>query len=225
MKNDEVKVNIYTLTMSKRDIVSRGYAYIKSFDLNELWHMCNWVCYSNSKPANLFSDIQSANSDIIFHDVNSEKYYLSLSFGWKSFNTLEEIKNWINNNKMFGSLSYEEAHVKLWNMLSEDSDLDKCEAFEIMQDEELLKGYDKKDVKAPPFCCFACGHVGRTGYDEDCECIDKCSLCPISNNANDGDNCLDGLFADWCDEKDLDKRSKIAQRISELPWVYKKGGK
>lgn len=73
------------------EIKEQGYIEAKKFDRNEFWDLCNWSCYTENKPENLFSDIEVANSDVIFLHPKTQKYHLALPFGWKKFNCLDSL--------------------------------------------------------------------------------------------------------------------------------------
>lgn len=79
-------------------IHQKGYIEADQFQEEECFHLCNWGCWADNKPENLYSDVEVANSDIIFHNPEEDKYYLALPVGWHTENTLEEMINFITTS-------------------------------------------------------------------------------------------------------------------------------
>ena len=77
------------------NIEEKGYIELKEFNEDECWHLCNWSCWDANKPNNLFSDVEVANDDIVFHNPKEDKYYLALTSGWHCENTFEEMVKYI----------------------------------------------------------------------------------------------------------------------------------
>jgi len=73
------------------DITEHGYIEVETFDRERLWDICNWSCYQENKPANLFSDIMVASSNIIFHNPVSDEYHFAKPMGWETFMTYESL--------------------------------------------------------------------------------------------------------------------------------------
>ena len=79
----------------KFTIEEKGYIELDKFDRQECWHLCNWSCWADGeKPDNLHSDLDCANSDVIFLDPITGVYHLALSFGWEEFKSLEDTINY-----------------------------------------------------------------------------------------------------------------------------------
>jgi hypothetical protein len=77
----------------------QGYIEVVKFDSQDCWDLCNWSCYQDIKPENLHSDIEVANSDIIFHNPKTNKYHLALPSGWKVLKSLDEVKTFCENKQ------------------------------------------------------------------------------------------------------------------------------
>lgn len=101
-----MKVNIYKIPFAylfnnwvELKIENRGYIEQKEFDAEECWHICNWSCYSDNKPNNLFGNIDVANSDVIFEKYiskNNSEFYIALPVGWQIIKgTLNDVKQWL----------------------------------------------------------------------------------------------------------------------------------
>lgn len=71
-----------------------GYIEMDAFDEQLAWHLCNWSCWSNNKPDNLFSNIDIANTDVVFMNPETKKYYIPLICGWIIRNSLKEVANY-----------------------------------------------------------------------------------------------------------------------------------
>jgi hypothetical protein len=72
-------------------IQEKGYIVSSFFDQKHCWKLCNWSVWTNKKPKNLISDIDSANYDVIFYNPWDGRFYLSLQEGWLVRDSLEDI--------------------------------------------------------------------------------------------------------------------------------------
>ena len=102
-------------------------------------------------------------------------------------------------------------HVKLWLWLSENPALSK-------QDWPEWKS-NGGSIKNASLDCMACRYVKwKVKMLGDCMSANYCSLyCPLIWPDNKNCCSADGLYTDWCREKDLDAKSKLALRMSKLP--------
>ncbi|MFK3936644.1 hypothetical protein ACI2JA_03890 [Alkalihalobacillus sp. NPDC078783] len=73
----------------------RGSIEVDRFSCDELFHLCNWSCWTSEKPRNINSDIEVANSDVIFHDPVNDVYHLALPFGWEVRKTKSELADYL----------------------------------------------------------------------------------------------------------------------------------
>lgn len=80
-------------------ISPEGYLIVDEFDENEAWHLCNWCFHMDEKPKELFSDIDHANDDIIFHNLEEGKFYIALYRGWRVENTFEGVTEYLKKNR------------------------------------------------------------------------------------------------------------------------------
>lgn len=79
--------------------VPRFIGYIKSnkFDSDECFNLCNWSNWSETKPENLYADIQSVGKGICFTDPITNEKHLALSMGWLVGNSME-ITDYVRKN-------------------------------------------------------------------------------------------------------------------------------
>lgn len=79
-----MKIDIYKAKWNGKELepVNIGYIELDKFDEDECWHLCNWMCWSKTKPNNLHSKITVCNTDVIFHNPENDMYYTPGSAGW-----------------------------------------------------------------------------------------------------------------------------------------------
>ncbi len=98
-----MKVKVYHVETDKyRMIISpsilpHGYIEVDTFDAERCWQLCNWVHWSEAKPKEVHSDIDSCNHGLIVHNPDTNEYWLALSNGWLNSN-IEEIKGYVERN-------------------------------------------------------------------------------------------------------------------------------
>lgn len=85
-----MKVQIYHFAKKvvkgkiKHDIVPThlGYIDVENFDAEEIWHLCNWSCWTEEKPTNLHADINVCDHGLCLINPVTEERWLAKSFGW-----------------------------------------------------------------------------------------------------------------------------------------------
>lgn len=99
-KNDPNRVEIfripYRYIIDKKGpfwIKHAGYILMEKFDEAQAWYICNWSCYQDTKPENLFADIEVANTEVFFYDKISNLYYVPLRCGWTCCKSLFDVAN------------------------------------------------------------------------------------------------------------------------------------
>ena len=103
----EIRINVFAgnvVEKIKNDnldfvISPHGYVMVKEeYDeldsLQKAFDLLNWSCYSSERSINDFSDIDHCGSGIILNIDDSNHFYLSLSIGWKKFDTFIELYEW-----------------------------------------------------------------------------------------------------------------------------------
>ena len=94
---------IYTPYFDGEDIKLSNIGYIFGyFNLNadDCWKICNWSAYTDTKPENLYADIDSCSTDVVFQNVDTGLFYIPLGFDWAIANTKEESLIHIKKNKI-----------------------------------------------------------------------------------------------------------------------------
>lgn len=76
-----------------------GYAEVEVFDAEALWHLCNWSCYQEEKPDNLFSEIEYCGHGICFTNPETDQKWLALSFDWYVTDNMREIEKYVTQNE------------------------------------------------------------------------------------------------------------------------------
>lgn len=76
----------------------RGYIELDHFDRNECFHLCNWDCWTEEKPKNVHTDIESVGHGIIFVNPETKENHLALSAGWLVGNSVT-ITDYIRKHK------------------------------------------------------------------------------------------------------------------------------
>ena len=110
----EIKVNVwqvgyttfkdYVLSNKKVSCRSMGYVLIDERGgwQNKVWHLLNWSCWTSNKPANVHSQLDHCNSDVIFQIEGTSEFLLAKPFGWGKSRTLElAIRQMKRNNHYF----------------------------------------------------------------------------------------------------------------------------
>lgn len=77
--NFEVKDNhlVYSLTPTHL-----GYAEVDKFDADELFNLCNWGHWTDTKPENLNSNIFSCGHGLLLENPETGEKWLAKSQGW-----------------------------------------------------------------------------------------------------------------------------------------------
>lgn len=116
------------------------------------------------------------------------------------------------HNKLWGGMTMEEAHRKMWNDLANGK---------IENKEEWIGLNNINDEKPPLHHCFAC--EATLNYTEDLKNLYmgmSCDRCPLIVNGKRGRNkygCLNGLFDEWYNAKGFEK-FRLAHEIANLEW-------
>ena len=76
------------------EILPEGYVEADKFDAEYCWHLCNWFHWSDKKPKNLHSRIDSCGHGLIVYDKENNEYWLALSGGWLR-GTYKEILDYV----------------------------------------------------------------------------------------------------------------------------------
>lgn len=66
--------------------------------LEDVFNLLNWSCWREIKPENVYSPIDHCASGIILNIAESTDFYLSMSIGWKKFNSFLELFSWFKDN-------------------------------------------------------------------------------------------------------------------------------
>lgn len=53
------------------------------------WHLCNWACWTDTKPEELDSTLSVCNSDVAFEIRGT--YWMALTVGWEERDSIESI--------------------------------------------------------------------------------------------------------------------------------------
>jgi hypothetical protein len=75
-----------------------GIVVVDQFNRDDLWHLCNWGCWTNERPPNVFTNFSSCGSDVIFIDEEA-KAHLAMTHGWREFDNLAACEDWIKKPK------------------------------------------------------------------------------------------------------------------------------
>lgn len=75
-----------------------GYAEMDSFSPEDVWNLCNWEHWADTKPDNLFADISSCDHGLLLMRPGTEECWLALSDGWLSGNK-ENIIAYVERHK------------------------------------------------------------------------------------------------------------------------------
>lgn len=102
LKNNMKKIRIFTPSYNGKDIElnNSGYIQLPEFDRDKCWEICNWSGYSDYKPENLFSQISSCSTDIIFLNPDTEEYHIPLGFGWCIVTNKKAVCDTIKQNEV-----------------------------------------------------------------------------------------------------------------------------
>ena len=77
----KIPISIY-INNEFENFQDAGYIEMDEFDANECFHLCNWSHWTNTKPAELHSDISSAEHGICFTNPETKEMWLAKSSGW-----------------------------------------------------------------------------------------------------------------------------------------------
>ena len=91
----------YCGTIIDSNLMDRGYVEINILSpLNpeNVFHFCNWSCWTEEKPENVYTDIDVIGHGLVVKDPITGVYHLALSVGWFS-GTKEDVVNYIEKHK------------------------------------------------------------------------------------------------------------------------------
>lgn len=74
-----------------------GYVTVNEFDAEDIFALCNWSQWADDKPKNFHCNISSCGHGLLLLDDNGE-YWLSLSSGWKTSYSLQDIQKYVNKH-------------------------------------------------------------------------------------------------------------------------------
>lgn len=75
-----------------------GYAEIREFNAEEVWHLCNWSCWTGKKPLNLHANISTCGHGLCVVNPETQEKWLALSAGWLVGNE-KKISDYVFNNR------------------------------------------------------------------------------------------------------------------------------
>ena len=75
-----------------------GHIEVETFNQEEIFNICNWSCWTNEKPINLYSNIQSCGHGLMLIHPVTKKRYLSKSIGWL-IGDKETINKYVEDNR------------------------------------------------------------------------------------------------------------------------------
>lgn len=84
----KVDIYIYNLTEVNGKFVYEitptylGFAEVDKFDADEIFHLCNWSCWTQEKPDNLHADIDYCGHGLCLVNPITQQRYLAKSVGW-----------------------------------------------------------------------------------------------------------------------------------------------
>ena len=76
------KIDISIIDASTMLPFNVGYIEMDTFDAEKCFDLCNWGCWTNEKPKELHSNIQSCSHGICFTNPDTHEYWLAKSIGW-----------------------------------------------------------------------------------------------------------------------------------------------
>ena len=109
-----MKVNIFVVGYNRADrekepnnrnnlhIADAGYAEVDKFDVDELWNLLNWSCWTDKKPKEVqHSPLTHCNSDIALNIDGTNEYHCALSLGWETIaaDSVEEVLQFFKTSK------------------------------------------------------------------------------------------------------------------------------
>lgn len=75
-----------------------GYVEVKKFNAQEIFHICNWICWSKEKPSNLHADICYCDHGLCLINPETKERWSSKSIGWL-VGTEDKISKYVSDNK------------------------------------------------------------------------------------------------------------------------------
>jgi len=75
-----------------------GYIEVEKFDLEEIFHLCNWSHWLPEKPVNLYSKIKSCGHGLMMINPENNQRYLAKSMGWLIGNE-DTINKYVEENR------------------------------------------------------------------------------------------------------------------------------
>ncbi|AIY85256.1 hypothetical protein U729_3170 (plasmid) [Clostridium baratii str. Sullivan] len=94
-------INISKVEFTDKEISIKNYGFVEDskFDLMKIFNLCNWDAWCSERP-NIMKNcsLSQVGSGLVIENTVTNKIYLSLPFGWKEYNTFEEIIKDIKEN-------------------------------------------------------------------------------------------------------------------------------
>lgn len=75
-----------------------GFVLVDNFDKEEIFHLCNWSCWSTTKPANLYANIDTCYHGLCLINPETHERWLAKSFGWL-IGSEDEINKYVLDNR------------------------------------------------------------------------------------------------------------------------------
>lgn len=94
-----MKVDICMIKSGYTLPVYMGSAEVEKFDVEELFHLCNWANWSDTKPENLQCDISSIGRGLVLIDPETKQKWLSKTKGWLVCDNVYEVMDYVEAHK------------------------------------------------------------------------------------------------------------------------------
>lgn len=96
-----MRINISKVEFIDTSVNIKSYGFIEDseFCLMKIFNLCNWDAWCSERPNIMkYCSLSQVGSGLVIENTVTNKIYLSLPFGWKEYNTFEEIINDIKEN-------------------------------------------------------------------------------------------------------------------------------
>lgn len=96
-----MRINISKVEFIDTSVNIKSYGFIEDseFCLMRIFNLCNWDSWCSERPNIMkYCSLSQVGSGLVIENTVTNKIYLSLPFGWKEYNTFEEIINDIKEN-------------------------------------------------------------------------------------------------------------------------------
>ena len=99
-EDKKVQIFIGSYNGTNVELENIGFLVLDKFNRDKCFEICNWSAFRDFKPENLFSNVASCSTEVVFLDPDTGLYHVPLTIGWQIARSREEVINIFTNDNL-----------------------------------------------------------------------------------------------------------------------------